>query len=374
MTPKDPPLILAIDTSCDETSVAITKGLQVWSNVVWSQAALHAKFGGVMPSLAQRMHEERIDWVIERALKQAGYGLTDMGAIAVTCGPGLAIALGVGISKAKKLAREWSVPLIPINHIEGHILSPLAISSTSHSPLLTLGEGITCPALGLVVSGGHTELVYINKIGEYKILAETQDDALGEALDKAARMLGLGYPGGAFLEKLAREGNTHTYPLPLPMAGRENLNKFSYSGLKTAMWRLTQEMQKSNKKMTKQMTCDLAASFQDMAFRHLIRVVKRTMTSPYPLLNLGEGFKVKDLLVGGGVVANVELRKRLRALGKELGMTVRFPYSKKLIGDNAAMIGVAAGYKFQRDEYLEGEEDEKADRKPRWRIDEIKSV
>lgn len=353
--------ILAVDTSCDETSAAVTDGIQVLSNIIWSQASLHAKWGGVLPSLAQREHEKRIDWVIEKALRQAQCKPVDIEAVAVTVGPGLAIALEVGIRKARELAHEWNKPLIPINHIEGHLLSPLAKSKSK----LSGAKDVHFPALGLVVSGGHTELVYILKIGEYKILAETQDDALGEALDKAARMLGLGYPGGAFLEKLAREGKPLTgsgqaYPLPLPMAGREDQNSFSYSGLKSAMYRLVEKIEIKNK----QQTCDLAASFQDMAFRHLVRVMKRTMENNYSM---------RDLLVGGGVAANMELRKRLRGFGKELNIKVWFPDSKRLIGDNAAMIGVAAGLRQSNvnnghllvDSYLI----DKIDREPRARVD-----
>lgn len=350
----DDKIILAIDTSCDETSAAVTQGMKILSNIVWSQATQHAKFGGVMPSLAQRMHEERIDWVIERAITKSQVPRNKIGAIAVTAGPGLAIALGVGIRKAKELANEWQIPLLEINHLEGHVLSAL------------VGE-VTFPAVGLVVSGGHTELINIEKIGKYKIIAATQDDALGEALDKAARMLGLGYPGGAFLEKLANEGNPKAYPLPLPMAGREDKNSFSYSGLKTAFWRMT-----DSKQLNKQDTADMAASFQDMAFKHLTRVIATSIkNSPFPLLNLRGGSE-GALLVGGGVSANVELRKRLRLLGKELGFRVHFPMNKKLCGDNAGMIGMAAGFKYQRGEYLAGENVEKADRKPRWKIDDVK--
>jgi len=178
-------LILAVDTSCDETAAAVTQGTTVLSNVIWSQASQHAEFGGVMPSLAQRMHEERIDWVIEKAIHDSRIKIQELEAIAVTAGPGLAIALGVGIKHARMLASKLSIPLIPINHTEGHLLSPLANSSTPPlSPLQNIGEGkskeVVWPALGLVVSGGHTELVLIKKIGEYRILAKTQDDALGE--------------------------------------------------------------------------------------------------------------------------------------------------------------------------------------------------
>jgi len=330
--------ILAIDTSCDETSAAVTEGLRILSNIVWSQASLHAQWGGVMPSLAQREHEARIDWVIERALKSAHVSRSDICAIAVTAGPGLAIALGVGISKAKELSTQWKIPLIAINHIEGHLLSALAEPRSGSKKII---DPITFPAVGLIISGGHTELVSMEKTGTYSRLATTQDDALGEALDKAARMLGLGYPGGALLEKLARKGNSRTYALPLPMAGRENLSAFSYSGLKSAMYRLVEH----NKPLDATKIADLAASFQDMAFKHLLRISQRTL----------KGSLYHDLLVGGGVAANVEVRSRLRELGKEHGLQVRFPYSPRLYGDNAGMIGVAASFKLEKEIFSDPE-------------------
>jgi N6-L-threonylcarbamoyladenine synthase len=336
--------ILAIDTSCDETSAAVTEGTRVISNVIWSQASAHASFGGVMPSLAQRMHQERIDWVIAKALKN----FDDVGAIAVTEGPGLAIALEVGIRKAKELATKLRLPLVPINHIEGHLLSPFAMRN----------DEVTFPALGLVISGGHTELIYVEKIGKYKILAKTQDDALGEALDKAARMLGLGYPGGAILERMAKSGNPRAYPLPLPMARSLDKSSFSYSGLKTAMYRLVESI---GKDLSRQQIYDLAACFQNRAFEHLERVLINTINTA--------SSEVKYLLVGGGVIANVELRRRLRILGNGLGLSVRFPYSKKLIGDNAAMIGIAAGFKNLEDPKFMIYET--VDRRPRWSIEEI---
>ena len=334
--------ILAIDTSCDETCAAVTEDLHILSNVIWSQASLHADFGGVMPSLAQRLHKERIDWVIKKALGTRDWALVD--AIAVTKGPGLAIALEVGISKAKELAVKFNKPLIAVNHIEGHLLSALTRSD------------LVMPALGLVVSGGHTELIKINQIGSYEILTQTQDDALGEALDKAARMLGLGYPGGAILEKMAKLGNPKAYILPLPMAGKEQDNYFSYSGLKTAFYRLVEK----EKPLTKEKIYNLAASFQSMAFRHLIRVSSLAVSSIQS--------PVSCLLVGGGVTANVEVRKRIRAMCKEFGITPLFPQSKKLYGDNAAMIGLAAYFKAQRGEFVK--DLTSLDRLPRWSIED----
>ena len=318
--------ILAIDTSCDETSAAVTDGLNILSNVVWSQASLHAKFGGVMPSLAKRIHEDKIDWVIDKALKQAfSKHLSSklskhLDGIAVTAGPGLAIALEVGITKAKQLANKYQLPIMPINHIEAHALSALAERQ----------DKITFPAIALVASGGNTQCILINKIGEYEILAQTRDDALGEALDKAARMLGLGYPGAALLEKMARLGNSQAFPLPIPIIGQK-VNYYSYSGVKTALYRLVQKLE-AESKLDRQAVYDLAATFQHVAFKHFTNISFDQI----------QKYKVKYLLCGGGVMANNELRKRIRTLSRIYGIIPLFPYTKKLCGDNAAMIGVTA--------------------------------
>lgn len=310
-------ITLAIDTSCDETAAAVVEDTKILSNIIWSQASAHAKFGGVMPSLAQRIHEERIDFVIDRAIKNSKLKIENLDSIAVTVGPGLSIALGVGIKKAKELAEKYNKPIIPVNHLEGHLFS----SNTK----------INYPALGLVISGGNTVLVKINKIGEYETLAQTADDALGEALDKAARMLGLGYPGGAILEKMAKLGDSKKYKLPIPMLGQEARQMFSYSGLKTSIMRKIAEIGE----LSKQDVYDLSASFQNSAFEHLIRVLRFALSNGYSLMT-------NDLLVGGGVSANIELRKRLRKLSREHKIKVHFPASRRLCGDNAGMIGLAA--------------------------------
>lgn len=320
--------ILSIETSCDETCAAVTEGMKILSNVVYSQIDLHKEFGGVVPSIAKRAHEKKIDWVINKAL------VTDIDVVAVTVGPGLAIALEVGIGHAKELAKKLNKPLIAVNHIEGHVLSGLT-------------PEVKFPAMALVVSGGHTELIWVEKIGQYKIVARTMDDALGEALDKAARMLGLGYPGGAELEKRAALGNPKKYPLPLPMAGKEKNLAFSYSGLKTAFYRLVKD----------QNINDLAASFQEMAFKHLLRVTRATLNAQSSTPN--------DFLVGGGVAINTKLKEEIKKLSDEVGINVHFP-GKGMYGDNAAMIGVAAGFKAGRGEFADPD---KVDRLPRWRID-----
>lgn len=340
--------ILAIDTSCDETAAAVTDNTKVISNIIWSQASLHAKFGGVMPSLAQRQHEEHIDWVIEKALSTAHCSLSTVDCIAVTIGPGLSIALGVGIDRARKLSIKYKIPVIPVNHIEAHLLSSFANK-----------EGVALPALGLVVSGGNTQLIYVKDIGNYKILAETQDDALGEALDKGARLLGLGYPGGAVLEKFAKGGNIKSYPLPIPLVGDKVKNRFSYSGLKTAFVRLVGSIPELNK----QTITDLAAVFQETAFAHIIKVLK------YQLDGVEETGLPHTMLLGGGVANNTLLKSKMRKLLKEYKISLKVPYSKKLLGDNAAMIGVCA-YLKNKDEkslskYLDITE---IDRAPQLRI------
>ncbi len=354
--------ILSIETSADETAAAVTEGLNVISSVRITQE-IHGQWGGMVPSLAKRDHEKNIDWVINKALTDAGIEpgrdpstapsptdsrfasrMTlekDIDVIAVTQGPGLSIALGVGIEKAKQLATLHNKPIIAVNHIEGHALSAL-VGATN----------VSFPCAALVISGGHTQIILIEEIGKYRILAESLDDNIGEALDKAARMLGLPYPGGAAFEKLALLGNPKKYPLPLPMAGKED-NRFSYSGLKAAFYRLVKSLDTA---LTPEQKQDLAASFQSMVFKHVVRITKKVLSE----------LPVKDLLVGGGVAANMTLRDKLCEMGSEIGIRVRFPSNIMLCTDNAAMIGVVAGFKAERGEYSDPE---KIDRLPRWRVD-----
>lgn len=354
--------ILAIDTSCDETAAAVTNDNSVVTNIVWSQASAHAKFGGVMPSLAQRMHEERIDFVINKALGKKHQNLVEIDAIAVTIGPGLSIALGVGVNKAIELAKKHKLPLLPINHLEAHVLSPLARSKNNKEPLDTT----IFPSFGLVVSGGNTLFVKIEKIGSCEILAETQDDALGEALDKGARMLGLGYPGGAILEKMAKEKVTKQISLPIPLVGQEKRRLFSYSGLKTSLLRYIQsEQQKDENFPNKESVFNLAFSFQDAAFKHLTRTISYIINSSELQTNF--------LLIGGGVAANIELRKRLNLICKKKNIKMLKPYNTRLCGDNAGMIGVCAYLKIKSQKLsLKNFYDySKLDRNPRLKIDTV---
>jgi len=374
------PVILGIDTSCDETSAAVTTGRRVLSNVISSQINIHQKYGGVYPALAKRAHQERIDFVVREALKRAKTAMKrenevenenirpqiskssfspppshfPLSAIAVTQGPGLAIALEVGIGKAKELANNHKLPLVAVNHMEGHLYSCLA--QNSHGlPKRELGF----PTLCLLVSGGHTELVLMKNHGQYQVLGQTLDDACGEALDKAAKILKLGYPGGPIIERLAllrqaksgdkRRGRELKYVLNPPLKEKKNLN-FSYSGLKTQFLYLVQSL---SEKEFGQNLSNLAFSFQEACFEQLIRKTSQALAIYHP----------KTLLVGGGVIANKYLRRLLRRLAKENNRPVFFPPYQNLFGDNAAMIGVAAWYKYQRKEFVENPET--LDREPR---------
>jgi N6-L-threonylcarbamoyladenine synthase len=316
-------IILAIDTSCDETSVAVTQGLTILSNVISSQVRFHKKFGGVVPFLAQRLHRERIDSVVELALQRAGVGVEEIEAIAVTYGPGLAPALQVGLETAEALRRKLSIPLYAINHMAGHIASCFAGKA---KPEL--------PALAILVSGGHTEWVYMKSFTEVEVVGATLDDALGEAYDKVAKMLGLGYPGGKLVSKLALEGDSSAYTLPVAMQYSKDLN-ISYSGLKNAVRLLIEELKGGHHQATidRQQICDVCATFEDVAQKALLIKVEKALIA-YP--------ETKTLLLAGGVSANNELRKRLRTLAKKMGINLVVPPNLRLCTDNAAMIGLAA--------------------------------
>lgn len=337
-------MILAIDTSCDETSAAVTDGRRVLSNVISSQIDIHKKYGGVYPALAKRAHQERIDFVVKEALRRGLKPTESIEAVAVTQGPGLAIALEVGIKKAKEVAKENSLPLIAINHLEGHIYSCLAQNREGKPE-----REIKFPVLCLIVSGGHTEIVLMKDHGVYNVIGATLDDACGEALDKAAKILKLGYPGGPVIETLAFRGNPHKYLLHPPLREKSNLN-FSYSGLKTQLLYSVQKM--SEDELGKNLH-NLAASFQEACFEQIIRKVTRAIKIHQP----------KTIVCGGGVIANKYLRKLMRRVAKENNLPVLFPPYKNLTGDNAAMIGVAAYYKFQRKEFVK--DINSLDREPR---------
>ncbi len=363
--------ILAIDTSCDDTSAAVTSGYTVLSNVVASQTELHKPYGGVFPTVAKQAHKENIDPVIKLALKRARVKIEEIDAIAVTKGPGLAPALEVGIKKAKELAKKYKKPLIAVNHVEGHLLSVLAkpknrnqkqeVHMSFRAKSRNLYETDTThrkPNLGLVISGGHSDFILVRSIGNYERLGWTIDDATGEALDKIGRILGLGYPAAPVMEKLAQDGKPQAFDFPLPLTQRKDYC-LSFSGLKTFARNLVEELESKNA-MTKQNTYDLCASVQYAVFRHINYKLSKII-SDYP--DLGE------LWLSGGVARNISFRESVRKTLRELGkqnIKVRVPYDKRLCTDNAAMIGVAAKHHFEDKTFVENID--KLERKPRWKL------
>lgn len=339
--------ILAIDTSCDETSAAVTRGWTALSNVVASQAELHRPYGGVFPTVAKQAHRENIEPTVQLALKRAGIKPQELDAIAVTQGPGLAPALEVGIAHAKKLASEWRLPLIPVNHIEGHLWSVLVQprrrtpSQPAPDPVAT----IQFPVLALIVSGKHTEFVLVHGFGTYNVLGRTLDDAAGECLDKIGRMLNLGYPAGPVLEQLAKVGSpTTAFPLPLTTVKTFDL---SFSGLKTFA-RNTLNALGGSEVLSRQEVCDFAASTQAGVFRHITYKLEKVIEAVHRGTTEFDPAPVSELWLGGGVAANTALRaalrQTLRASSRRLGLAtplvLRTPYTKRLCGDNAGMIGV----------------------------------
>lgn len=344
--------ILAIDTSCDETAVAVTEDRRILSNEIYSQILIHKKWGGVVPHLAKRAHQKRIDLVIEtallKAIKSARPALLEgVDFIAVTYGPGLAPALEVGINKAKELAKKYKKKIIAVNHMEGHIYSCFAQNSMGNPK-----REFEFPYLALLVSGGHTELVLFTDHLKYEIVGETVDDAAGEALDKASKMMGLGYPGGAIIEKLAKEGNKHYKNFPRPMSSSKDLN-FSFSGLKTSLYYFYKSL---NDEERLNNLYNLAASFQEAVFDSLLGKLEIAM----------QRYKIKNILIAGGVAANSHLKSKLRFLVKAKGGKISFPASKTLFTDNAAMIGIAAFYKARNKIFVK--DLIKLDREPRARL------
>jgi N6-L-threonylcarbamoyladenine synthase len=341
--------ILAIETSCDETAAAIVAGREVLSNVIYSQILIHKRWRGVIPSLAKKAHQERIDLIITEALARAKIDFRELGAIAVTYGPGLAIALEVGINKAKELARKYSKKLIAVNHLEGHIYANFVQNSRGNPK-----RELKFPKLVLLISGGHTELILWKDELQFKVLGETVDDAAGEALDKAAKLLNLGYPGGPVIERVSEQvNNGDFYKFPRPMLKSNNLN-FSFSGLKTAFFYHLKKM--SSREIEKNLK-QLASSFQEAVFESLIFKLEKAV------LETG----VKEIVVGGGVIANQRLRKQLRRLARRINGKVIFPPQKYLCTDNAAMIGVAASIKAKHNLFIQ--DFSRLDRVPRLRLE-----
>lgn len=324
-------LVLGIETSCDETAAAIVRdGCEILSSVIASQIEIHKRFGGVVPEVASREHLDKIVPVVEEALSRAQVENRNIDGIAVTVGPGLVGSLLVGVSYAKAMAFALEKPLVGVNHIEGHIYSV----AFENPP-------VQHPALALIVSGGHTNLFFVPEPGKYRVLARTRDDAAGEAFDKVARMLGLGYPGGPIIEKLAREGNPAAVRFAVPRMG-DGRPDFSFSGLKTAVTKHVREtgLQPVRKgEAPAQGIKDLAASFQSVVVRSLVSTMER----------IAEEYRPLTLIVAGGVACNGSLREASRQAAERLGTTVYFP-SAHLSTDNAAMIAAAGTVKLQAGE------------------------
>ena len=311
--------ILSIESSCDETSAAVVvNGREVLSNIIASQIDTHKKFGGVVPEVASRMHIEVINGVVEEALKEANVTLDEIDAIGVTYGPGLVGALLVGLQYAKGLAFATKKPLVGVNHIEGHICA----NYIQHKDLKP-------PFVSLVVSGGHTFIVYVKDYGVYEVIGQTRDDAAGEAYDKVARALGLGYPGGPKIDKLSKEGNPNAIDFPKARFQEETLD-FSFSGVKSAVLNYLNKCKMQNVEVN---AADVAASFQKAVVDVLTENVLLTCKMR----------KVNKIAIAGGVASNSTLRGNLIKVAGKKGIEVLFP-DMILCTDNAAMIGSAAYY------------------------------
>ncbi len=316
-------LIFGIDTSCDDTSCAVVKnGRQVLSNVVSSQTDLHQQYGGVVPEIASRKHLESIIPVSKEALNKANLNIRDIDAIAVTQGPGLMGSLFVGVSYAKSLAYAAKIPLIDVHHLAGHIYANF------------LGQNVPqFPMLNLVVSGGHSELIFMRSHGSFEVVAETRDDAAGEAFDKVARELGLGYPGGPYLDRLAEIGDPYRVGFPLPKI-RDSEYDYSFSGIKT---RALQEFESSEK--SEGFKRDLASSFRKAVVDQLLHSVEELVAKT----------GAKSLSVSGGVAANMLLRRESKKIASRLNIPLFIP-PKDLCTDNGAMIAAAGYYKYKMDD------------------------
>ena len=332
-------MVLGIETSCDETAAAVVDDtLRVRSSVVESSLELHRRFGGVVPELAGRAHVATIGPVIERALREAGLDplAPELDAIAVTSGPGLIGSLLVGLSAAKALALAWGVPFVGVNHLEGHLFAPLLETPELEWPLLTL-----------LVSGGHSMIVLQRDASRHEVLGETIDDAAGEAYDKVARWLGLGYPGGPEIDRLAREGNPNALALPVSMINSDL--DLSFSGLKTAVVRASEQHREVS-------IPDVAASFQRALVEQLLRKFAQALST----------YEVRGVALAGGVAANSALREGVTQLAKEYGVACYLP-SLQMCTDNAAMIAAAGLTRLERS----GPSDFSLSAEPNWQLSEV---
>ena len=341
------PLILGIESSCDETAASIiTENEQgnpvVLSNIVSSQVEVHKEFGGVVPELAARSHVEKIDWIVQKAIDDSGKKIEEIDAVASTAGPGLIVCLSVGLSFGKAFASALNKPFIAVNHLEGHALSP------------KLNSELNYPYLLLLISGGHSQFLNVKNLGEYKRLGTTIDDALGEAFDKTAKLLGIEFPGGPQIEVLAKKGDPNKYDLPKPIFNKGGCN-LSFAGLKTAILRITKNIKTDQEKF------DLAASFQKTVEEILYKKTKIAFSEFEKQNNL----KDKIFVVAGGVAANKNIRSMLTDLCIEESYTSMFP-PIEFCSDNAAMIAMVGLEKFKLNQFSNLDHPAK----PRWPLDE----
>ena len=341
------PIILGIESSCDETAASIlTENEQgrptILSNIVSSQIDIHKEFGGVVPELAARSHIEKIDLITKKAIDESGIKLEDIDAVAATAGPGLIVCLSVGLSFGKAMASSLNKPFIAVNHLEGHALSP------------KLNSKLNYPYLLLLISGGHSQFLNVDSLGKYKRLGTTIDDALGEAFDKTAKLLGIEFPGGPQIEILAKKGNPNKYDLPKPIFNKGGCN-LSFAGLKTAVLKISKQIKTNQEKY------DLAASFQRTIEKILY---KKSKIAFKEFKKINETSKSK-FVVAGGVAANKRIRAVLTSLCEEENFEAIFP-PIDLCGDNAAMIAVVGLEKFKLGQFSELDHPAK----PRWSLDE----
>ncbi len=343
--------ILGIETSCDETGVAIYDEKQgLIANQLYSQIALHADYGGVVPELASRDHIRKTAPLIQAALKEAGLTAAEIDGIAYTAGPGLVGALLVGATIARSLAYAWNVPAIGVHHMEAHLLAPMLEKQAEKRPHF--------PFIALLVSGGHTQLVRVDAVGQYKLLGESIDDAAGEAFDKTAKLLGLDYPGGAALARLAEQGTPQRFVFPRPMTDRPGLD-FSFSGLKTFAANSINQAIKEEGELSEQTKADIAHAFQLAVVETLAIKCKRALKET----------GLKRLVIAGGVSANLQLRQSLTKMMEQLKGEVFYP-QPQFCTDNGAMIAYAGFLRLKQGEKA----DLAIDVKPRWEICQLQPI
>ncbi|MGP1627469.1 MAG: tRNA (adenosine(37)-N6)-threonylcarbamoyltransferase complex transferase subunit TsaD [Aggregatibacter segnis] len=340
--------ILGIETSCDETGVAIydeEKGLI--ANQLHTQIALHADYGGVVPELASRDHIRKLAPLLQAALQEANLTAKDIDGVAYTSGPGLVGALLVGSTVARSLAYAWNIPAIGVHHMEGHLLAPMLEENPPHFPFVAL-----------LVSGGHTQLVRVDGVGRYELLGESIDDAAGEAFDKTAKLLGLDYPGGSALARLALNGTPNRFAFPRPMTDRPGLD-FSFSGLKTFAANTLHQVMQEEGELTEQSKADIAYAFQEAVVDTLAIKCKRALKQT----------GLKRLVIAGGVSANKQLRQTLADLMQQLGGEVFYP-QPQFCTDNGAMIAYAGFLRLKQGQ----QQDLAIEVRPRWAMTELTAV